>query len=610
MTVAARAGQDAAGPADPGARRLARQAWTRLHADAASALRFAEKALSRAQACGDQEAEAWARLARGFHWLHFGTLAQAADELARARDGFDAFGERAGHILATAGIARSLWRGGRYREAIATILPLRDEGLRVLKHEQRGVLLNTIAGCYSVVGDSEQAFAYMHQALRDTGPARGHGMDAVLYCNLSNELLQLGDFEEALRHVDQGLARSAHMRNPFLRSVLWINRIICLTEMGRAADALPDIHEVLALPPDPSGRGGNAKHFETLAIAALAARDLALGDRLVRLALQSPGAGLPDERVELAIARALLAQGRGDHAAALHALHGAAGLAHDDKLEGLSLRVRCQYFHCASVLHEQAGHSAAALAALRAWQRLHLLQAQRASRARYQAAALQTELLRLRQRLEENDAKRRATERARAALAEANAALSRKVDEVQALQHALREQATRDALTGLFNRRHLDDTLPAMVALARRERWPLTIAILDLDHFKSVNDRFGHDVGDRLLVAFGALLADQLRTSDVACRYGGEEFCLLMPHTPAAAAQARLEALLQRWRREVFELDGLTLQGLSFSAGVVDSTGRPQAAATLLKAADQALLAAKQLGRNRVLTAAGAAATA
>jgi two-component system, cell cycle response regulator len=604
----ARPQHDDAGPIDHGARRLARQAWTRLHADAASALRCAEGALERVQASHDRHAEAWARLARGFHWLHFGTLSQAADELTAARRIFDELGERDGHILSSAGIARSLWRGGRYSEAIDAVLPLRDEGLRVLKHEQRGVLLNTIAGCYSVIGDSERAFAYMYQALRDTGPARGHGIDAVLYCNLSNELLQLGDFEEALRHVDQGLARSAHMRNPFLRSVLWINRIICLTEMGRAADALPDIHEVLALPPDPSGRGANAKHFETLAIAALAARDLALGERLVQLALESPGAGLPDERLELAIARALLAQGGGDAAAALHALHGAAALAHDDAADGLSLRVRCQYFHCASVLHEQAGQSAAALAALRAWQRLHLLQAQRASRARYQAAALQTELLRLRQRLEENDAKRRATERARAALAEANQALSRKVDEVQALQHALREQATRDALTGLFNRRHLDDTLPAMVAMARRERQAMAIAIIDLDHFKSVNDRFGHDVGDRLLVAFGQLLADNLRDSDVACRYGGEEFCLLMPRTAAPAAQHKLEKLLQRWRRQVFDLDAVALQGLTFSAGVVDSAGRPHAAATLLKAADQALLAAKQLGRNRVLAAAAAAA--
>jgi diguanylate cyclase (GGDEF)-like protein len=444
----------------------------------------------------------------------------------------------------------------------------------------------------------------MYQALRDTGPSRGHGIDAVLYCNLSNELLQLGDFEEALRHVDQGLARSVQLRNLFLRSVLWINRIICLTEMGRGADALPDIHEVLALPPDPGGRGGNAKHFETLAIAALAAGDLALGERLVQLARQSPGAGLPDERVELAIAEALLAHRQGRPAAAQQALDATAAIAHDDALDGLSLRVRCQYFHCASVLQQEAGRPGAGLEALRQWQRLHLLQAQRASRARYQAAALQTELLRLRQRLEENDAKRRATERARAALAEANVALSRKVDQVQALQNALREQATRDALTGLFNRRHLDNSLPALVALARRERKPMTVAIIDLDHFKSVNDRFGHDVGDRLLVAFGRLLADSLRDSDVACRYGGEEFCLLMPQTRSADAQRKLESVLQRWQRQVFELDGLTLQGLTFSAGVVDSAARGHAPALLLKAADQALLAAKQLGRNRVLAAA------
>ena len=95
---------------------------------------------------------------------------------------------------------------------------------------------------------------------------------------------------------------------------------------------------------------------------------------------------------------------------------------------------------------------------------------QLASRARYQAAALQTELLRLQQRLDENDAHRRRTEHARAELAAINAQLSRTVEEVQALQAALREQATRDPLTGLFNRRHLNDALPTLFALAQRER--------------------------------------------------------------------------------------------------------------------------------------------
>src|SRR6185436_745901 len=175
------------------------------------------------------------------------------------------------------------------------------------------------------------------------------------------------------------------------------------------------------------------------------------------------------------------------------------------------------------------------------WQALHRAQAQLASRARYQAAALQTELLRLQHRLDENDARRRSTERARAELAAINEQLTHKVAEVQALQEALQQQATQDPLTGLFNRRHLNDALPTLFALAQREQQTMALAIIDLDHFKRVNDQYGHAAGDQLLAAFGELLASQCRRSDVACRYGGEEFCLLMPRTDAVGARRKVQ---------------------------------------------------------------------
>jgi diguanylate cyclase (GGDEF)-like protein len=149
--------------------------------------------------------------------------------------------------------------------------------------------------------------------------------------------------------------------------------------------------------------------------------------------------------------------------------------------------------------------------------------------------------------------------------------LAQKVDEIQALQSALRQQATRDELTGLFNRRHLNDTLPAMWALAQRDRKPLAAVIIDLDHFKRVNDEHGHDAGDRLLAAFGRLLAANLRKSDVACRYGGEEFCVLMPETDAAGARRKIAALLKRWRVESLLQGAVGDAGTSFSAGVADS---------------------------------------
>jgi len=583
--------------------RLARRAWKLLHIDSALAIELADRALDKARARGDAAGEGWARLARGFHLIYFARPRHAAPELRAAQQIFEQLCDNAGRILAQTGIARGLWRQGRYDEALQLALALRDEGLAVLRHDQRGLLLNTIAGCYSARNQSEQAFAYMYQALRDAPPARGHGYDAVLHCNLAHELMQLGDYDEALKHVEAGLARFDHDRNPRLASVLWVNRIIILTELGRAADALGDIERVCAVPADATGRGTLTPHFETMAIAAFAAGQRGRGRELVERARQVEREPIVEEALELALAEALLARADGDLALARTHLDAASERAAVGGL-GVSLRVRCAVYLLLSQVLEASGDVVAALAAARQWQRLAGERAQLASRAHYQAAALQTELLMLQHQLDEKDAQRRATERARAELEATNKALSQKIDEVQALQEALRQQATRDELTGLFNRRHLNNTLPAMWALAQRENKPLAVAIIDLDHFKRVNDEHGHDAGDRLLTAFGRLLASSLRKSDVACRYGGEEFCVLMPETDAAGARRKIAVLLKRWRVESLMLGAAGPGGTSFSAGVADSTAATANWQALLKRADDELLTAKRTGRNRVLVAA------
>ena len=594
----------------PGALRLARQAWRLLHVDSQRAIDCAEKALARALAQGDVLAEGWARLARGIHLLYFATPGAAAPELQEARRCFDAAGDRAGHLLAATGLARGLWRAGRFEASLAQALALRDEGLRVLRPDQRGILLNTIAGCYSALGQSEEAFAYMFQALRDAGPSQAHGFDVVLHCNLAHEHVQLGDCLEALRHVDQGIGRCKRLDNVRLLSILLLNRVICLTELDRAHEALPDIERILALPADANGRGIMSSCFETLAIAALSAGDVTLGSDLVERAHAAPAAPDPDERVERVVAAAMLDQARGQLAQALRRLQPMQAMVGGEGVSGLNLRLRCRYFMLLASVHEALDDPAAALAAMREWQRLQIERAELASRARYQAAALQTELLRLQHKLDDNVARRRATERARADLEAINEQLSRKVDEVEALQTALRRQATRDFLTGLFNRRHLNDVLPGMLALAARDRQPLAVAMIDLDYFKAVNDRLGHDAGDRLLTEFGTLLTRRMRKSDVACRYGGEEFCLLMPRTDARGAARKVGALLKHWRAASFEFGAETLEGLTFSAGVSDSRAAPESAARFIKSADDALLAAKEAGRGRVLTAAEVAAQA
>jgi GGDEF domain-containing protein len=497
----------------------ARKSWRLLYSDSQGCIAAAERAFERAQPRGDQAAMGWARLTRGFHLIWYATPQQALDELRQAQRCFEAVGDRGGQLMAEVGVARCGWRIGEFRASLERVLPLRDQALQVLKHDELGMLLATIAGCYSELGESQQAFAYMYQALREAGAGKGRGFDVVLYCNLAHELIQLGDYHQALSYLQEGLDRCAGLNNARLFSVLTINRVICLGNLDRPAEALPDVRCLLSLPADKDGRGPMNAHFETLALAALQAGDLRLGAELVERAAQMlQGTTVPDEWAALRVARAELLMARGRWAEAAEELQRSGG-----PQPGESLRVRCMHFHALAAAHERLGQPAQALAALRSWQKLHTERALLASGARYQAAALQTELLRMKQELQSIDARRRSTEQARAELEAANQQLKSKSAEVEALQQALRQQATRDFLTGLFNRRHLDDVLPAMLAMAQRDQQPLSVVIIDLDHFKIVNDELGHAAGDRLLAAFGELLGTHNRKSDVACRYGGEE---------------------------------------------------------------------------------------
>lgn len=161
--------------------------------------------------------------------------------------------------------------------------------------------------------------------------------------------------------------------------------------------------------------------------------------------------------------------------------------------------------------------------------------------------------------------------------------------------------ATPDALTGLFDSRHLDRVLPALLEPALREQEPLAVAMIDLDHIQAINDRHGRDAGDALLKSFGELLSKQARTGDVACRSGGEEFCLLLPRTDAHTARRRVNALLSWWRDAEFRFDTGLSKGHAFSAGIADSFLAPGAPADLLGAAQACLAEAKRLGCNRVL---------
>jgi len=183
-------------------------------------------------------------------------------------------------------------------------------------------------------------------------------------------------------------------------------------------------------------------------------------------------------------------------------------------------------------------------------------------------------------------------------LAEAHTELERRAGELEALQERLREQAERDWLTGLHNRRYFAREIERL-ASEQRGDW-FSLAIVDLDHFKSINDRFGHEIGDHVLVRVAALLCDVLRQADIVVRSGGEEFLVLMPVTEMQAATACCERIRQRIRDEPW---GQLAGGLAVTASVgVASTDDPEQLAALTRSADQRLYDAKRSGRDRVVS--------
>ena len=178
--------------------------------------------------------------------------------------------------------------------------------------------------------------------------------------------------------------------------------------------------------------------------------------------------------------------------------------------------------------------------------------------------------------------------------------LLRDISHRVALQQQLREQSMRDPLTGLHNRRFFDELAPVMFAEAQRSGTTLAAAMIDIDHFKRLNDSFGHAAGDAVLRAAGALLRQSIRQSDIVFRLGGEEFLVLLPNTQDESALRRVDEWRETFAAGAIRHDGKALT-ITFSAGVALFPDDADEIAALLDRADQALYRAKAEGRNRVV---------
>jgi len=188
------------------------------------------------------------------------------------------------------------------------------------------------------------------------------------------------------------------------------------------------------------------------------------------------------------------------------------------------------------------------------------------------------------------------------ALQQANQRLQTQLDEINNLQVQLRDQAMHDMVTGMLNRRYLEEILEKEIARAKREGYPICLVMVDIDHFKEINDTFGHKVGDQVLQALSTLLCRHIRKADIACRFGGDEFVLALPNLTKEIALQRTEV----WRI-AFQDMRLDSQGkeihATISSGIAIFPEHGNNFDQILAAADKAMYAAKSAGRNRTVIA-------
>jgi diguanylate cyclase (GGDEF)-like protein len=171
------------------------------------------------------------------------------------------------------------------------------------------------------------------------------------------------------------------------------------------------------------------------------------------------------------------------------------------------------------------------------------------------------------------------------------------------LRETLKYQSVRDPLTGLFNRRHMEEFLARELCRANRNHKPLAVLMADLDHFKQFNDSFGHEAGDILLREVGALFSSQIRGGDIACRYGGEEFLIILMDANLDAAPQRAETLREKVRGLQVRHRGQTFRQVTISIGIAAYPEHGTSAQEMINAADKALYRAKTSGRDRIVIA-------
>jgi diguanylate cyclase (GGDEF)-like protein len=543
------------------------------------------------------DAAAWAELTIGYHQLFFSTgPGRARHWLAKAHSHFVERGERRGALLADTGLARLMIVEETPARACGRLLAISSAAQRILAPQDRYWVTSTLGAAHYFSDRIDEAIRCLYDGLELLQRVAPSPQLPAVMSDLAAGLIAVGDYEPARELAQDALGLLSHFDNPQLRLSAGTSLAESLLALGKADGALAAVEATLAAAAAEPGTPVQ-NHYCAVAAEVCAhharraeARRCAAMARLIRNRFPG-GFNETDYRWAAAVAAA-----DGPAARAIATLE-----------QAIAAAEAIRHVPTLCKAHERLAERYAALGrfedAYRHQQRFTAVLARRlATRVdvKYYLLKVQHELQHARAERDRADRQRQETLALNTELERLNAELQRQVREIESLQARLAAEAMQDPLTGLFNRRYLDTAMRGLIAHASRRGEPLALALVDLDHFKRINDRYGHQAGDAALTEIGRLFAHALRSCDVFCRYGGEEFCVVFPDTDGTGAAAALAGLAARLRELVVPWEGHVIEGLTFSAGVAVYPQHARTFAGLVASADRALYTAKGEGRDRI----------
>jgi len=566
-------------------------AWDQAYGDLEAARAMAQAQVARAGA------------AQGHGWLALALLEArsdggglALDALERARAVFEPALDSVALTLCDEVWAIQLRLSGDPAASMHLQREIDARGESGLRSYDWFVCHNSRALTHQWLGQPDEALRHFYAAADAAQTSGLAGARITALCNLGGYHQALFNLDDARTLSHQALQLARQAGKPAGVATAAANLIVIHHAAGQPAEARAMV-DLLCEQADAIGPAALQRCALPLALGHLGMGEIAAAQRHLDLGTAVEGAGatlafrtwlqarcwlarsLPERARELTlrVLRERKSQRRSDPPYDLMELHRAAA----DACEAL-------------------GDDRAALTCVRQSQALYEQLVGRSARARFIALQVGHELSTAQRERDVALDSRRSVEDDHRRLALLNEALQVKIAETQMLHARLQEQAVRDPLTGLHNRRHLFDVAPGLLELARRNDRPLCVALIDLDHFKLLNDTYGHQAGDAELQRFAGLLPQLLRRSDVICRHGGEEFVAVMPDIDADGAAAVLSRLLEVYQTPTQDCGARRPPSCSFSAGIAIFPKHGHTLEQLLSRADRALYSAKRLGRARI----------